>query len=73
MASIRSGQDKVNSNVPHLYSDAFGQAKALTSQLQVSGKGSTRACQKGILGTSMGQLDSEEELEDVSSEDQDEG
>ena len=73
VASIRSGQDKVIPNVPHLYSDASGQAKALSSQLQVSGKGSTRASQKDILGTSMGPLESEEELDDVSSEEQDEG
>ena len=28
MASIRSGQDEVNSNVPHLYSDSIGPATA---------------------------------------------
>ena len=46
LASFRSGQNKVNPNVPHLSSDSFGPAKASTSQLQVSGKGSTGACQK---------------------------
>ena len=73
MASIRSGQDKVNPNVPHLSSDSFGPAKASTSQLKLSGKGSTGACQKVNLGASFGRIDSEEELEDVSSEDLEEG
>ena len=73
MASFSSGQDKVNPNVPHLSSDSFGPAKASTSQLQVSGKGSTGACQKVNLGASFGRIDSEEELEDVSSEDLEEG
>ena len=72
-ASIRSGQEKVIPTVPQLHSDASGHVKALSSQLQASGKGSTRASQKDILGTSMGPLDSEDELVDISSEEQDEG
>ena len=71
---LLSGRDKkVISNVPHLYSDSLGPAKASTSQLQVSGKGSTGACQKVNLGASFGQIDSEEDIEDVSSEVLDEG
>ena len=67
LASFRLGQDKVNPNVLHLSSDSFGSAKASTSQLQVSGNSSSGACQKLNLGTSFGQVDSEE-VEDFSLE-----
>ena len=49
-----------------LYS--FGSAKASTSQLQVSGNRASGVYQKLNLGTSVGQVDSEEDVEEVSSE-----
>ena len=65
--SIRMGQNSGITNAPHLSSDSFGPAKASTSQLQVSGN-RTSGVQKLNLGTAVGQGDSEEDVEEVSSE-----
>ena len=54
MASIRSGQDMVNPNVPLLSSDSFWPSQGLDFPTSVFGKGSTGAGQKANLGASFG-------------------
>ena len=65
--SIRKGQNSGSSNVTHAASDSFGLAKASTSQIQVS-RNRTSGVQKLNLGSAVGQGDSEEEIEEISSE-----
>ena len=70
-ASVKSGQDSIISPVLPLHSDAPGPSKALSSHVRAPGKESARVSQKDILGTSMGLGDSEDDLGDLSSEEQD--
>ena len=69
-ASVKSGQDSIISPVLPLHSDTPGPSKALTSHVRAPGKESTRVNQKDILGTSMGIVDTEEDLGDLSLEEQ---
>ena len=65
--SIRKGQNSGSSNATHAASDSFGLAKASTSQIQVS-RNRTSGVQKLNLSSAFDQRDSEEEIEEISSE-----
>ena len=63
--SIRKGQNSGSSNATHAASDSFGLAKASTSQIQVS-RNRTSGVQN--LSSVFDQRDSEEDIEEISSE-----
>ena len=71
-ASVKSGRESGDIVPPvlPLLSDAPGPSKAVSSQVGTSGKKSARVSQKDILGTSMGPDDSEDDLGDLSLDDQ---
>ena len=69
-AAVKPGQISSISPVLPVHSDTSGPSKALTSHVQAPGKESTRVSQRDILGTSMGPVDSEDDLGDFSSGEQ---
>ena len=68
--AVKPGQISTKPSVLPVHSDTSGPSKALTSHVQAPGKESTRVSQTDILGTPMGPVDSEDDLGDFSSGEQ---